>query len=171
MVAFTGLGGYRAKFVGFNTKVCCSLVGLPASLAALALSCLFAMGADAQSLPPNPMPASGGPQNIFYGAIPPDGAQAPVVVYVHGLKGIAADWWLNAVDGSTNPMYDMAYAAGYRTAFVCLDSTCHRNGTQTWLQNAAVLQQELVTIANHYGINNSGALGASYNTARSRMYI
>lgn len=171
MLAFAELGDHRAKFVGFITKNFGLPMALRASLSVITLAYLFAAGAAAQTSPALPAPAPQGPQNIFYGAVPPDSAQGPVIVFVHGLKGIAADWWLNAFDGSTNPMYSVAYAAGYRTAFVCLDPNCERNATNTWLQNAQMLQSQIATIAKYYGINNSGVLGGNYNTSRSRLYI
>ena len=115
-----------------------------------ALGCFLGLTAIAQSQPANPIPDPNGAPNIFYGAVPPDSVKGPLLVFVHGLKGIAADWWVNAIDGSPNPMYEMAYAAGYRTAFVSLDPNNKRDATMTWLQNAATLKQQLVAIAAHY---------------------
>ena len=172
MTDFTKVRECQGECVGFRTKNYPWLFQFGRKLKALTLTwCLMAAVAAAQNSPPNPAPAPGGPQNIFYGAVPPDSAQGPVIVFVHGLKGIAADWWLNAVDGTTNPMYAMAYAAGYRTAFVCLDPNCQRNATETWLQNTTILQQQLVAIAKYYGINNSGVVGPNYDIARNQLYI
>ena len=77
--------------------------------AVMALLCLPEGVARAQSSPPNPAPAPDGPANIFYGAVPPEGAKGPVLVFVHGLKGIAADWWVNAINGSPNPSKSDGY--------------------------------------------------------------
>src|SRR5581483_1738097 len=52
--------------------------------------------------PPNPAPAPGGPANIFYGSVLPTAGSGPIIVFVHGLNGIAADWWLNQVAGTPN---------------------------------------------------------------------
>ena len=133
-------------------------------LAFAASSLLLATGMAAQ--PADPAPDPNGPQNIFYGAIPPDSAQAPVLVFIPGLKGIAADWWVNAIDGSPNPMYEMAYAAGYRTAFVSFDPNNKRSATQTWLQNSVTLKSQLQAIAGHYNV-----IAAPPGFGFSGMYI
>ena len=49
--------------------------------------------ADELAFVPIPHPDPNFP-NIFYGAIPPFGGHAPVVVFVHGLAGNARDWWV-----------------------------------------------------------------------------
>src|SRR5438270_12651065 len=69
----------------------------------------------ATSAPPDPAPVAGSPdQNIYYGATPDNGANAPVIVFVHGLHGAASDWWIG------NDMYSFAFHGGFRTAFISL---------------------------------------------------
>lgn len=84
--------------------------------------------------------------NLFYGAIPPSAPNGPVVVFVHGLSGNYANWIEanNCPAGITckaasNTMYDSAYQAGLRTAFLSmsLDNTNNNSNIQT---NAAMLQ-------------------------------
>ena len=58
--------------------------------------------------------------NLLYGAIPANGANAPVIVFVHGLGGNVQDWIevsncptsISGCKGSNNDMYDYAYQAG-----------------------------------------------------------
>lgn len=92
--------------------------------------------------PADPTPDSAAP-NIFYGAIPPDGTQAPVVVFVHGLKGKASDWW------GQNDMYASAYAAGFRTSFISLNADNTPNNT-SWSQNGVTLKRLFANIASHF---------------------
>jgi pimeloyl-ACP methyl ester carboxylesterase len=59
-----------------------------------ALAC--ATSADAEPTAPIPAPEPGSPdQNIFYGGIAPFSENAPVIVFVHGLKGRALNWWVD----------------------------------------------------------------------------
>src|SRR5215467_1245937 len=106
MGAWTKCSDWKVKFVGFFTKLRGADRSRSAGFGVLVLACLFAVTPAAQSQPANPTPDPNGPANIFYGAAPPDSAKAPLLVFVHGLKGIAADWWVNAIDGSPNPMYE-----------------------------------------------------------------
>src|SRR2546423_12379851 len=119
---------------------------LPSSPAKqLAVSALVLFGITAHGWaqsPPAPSPDPAAP-NIFYGAVPPDGADGPVLVFVHGLQGKASDWWLN------NDMYSSAYAAGYRTAFVSLNADNTPNNAP-WAQNAVVLKGLFPKIAAHF---------------------
>ena len=108
---------------------------------------LLAVAARAWAVAPSdPTPDSAAP-NIFYGSIPPDGAQAPVLVFVHDLKGKAADWWVG------NDMYSDAYAAGFRTAFVSLNADNTPND-QPWSQNGVVLKGLFPKIAVHFNARN-----------------
>jgi hypothetical protein len=106
-------------------------------------------GACAQTPPANPMPAPGGPANIFYGAVLPTAASGPIVVFIHGLNGTASDWWLNQVAGTPNLMYSMAYAAGYRTVFISLNPDNSRND-DPWQANGATLKGYLQTVSAHF---------------------
>ena len=94
--------------------------------------------AASQSLPP---PQPGSDRNIFYGAVPTGGEAAPVLVFVHGLRGTASDWWVSST-GIPNDMYDLAYTNGYRTAFVSLNPDNSRNDAPIEL-NAAVIASAL----------------------------
>jgi hypothetical protein len=98
--------------------------------------------AAAQSVPtPDPLPAQ---QNIFYGETPPGGNRAPVLVFVHGVNARASDWWL-----PKNDMYNRAFSAGYRTAFIGLnvDGTPDIDALQP---NIAVLQEALPAVSAHF---------------------
>ena len=95
---------------------------------------------------PAPAPDPGGPAHVFYGAVPasPPAARKPwVLVFIHGLHGTAADWWVG------NDMYARAHGAGFRTAFVSmsLDNSPNDAGL---LANAAVVRAALPLIAEHY---------------------
>lgn len=92
--------------------------------------------------PANPTPDPTTP-NLFYGATPTQGADSPVIVFVHGLKGSATDWWVN------NDMYSTAYTNGYNTAFVSMNADNTPNDT-SWVQNGATLKGLLIKIATHF---------------------
>jgi pimeloyl-ACP methyl ester carboxylesterase len=105
--------------------------------------------------------------NLFYGAIPPNGLNGPVLVFVHGLGGTYADW-LKSADcppaptpcgpkgsgaGTGNDMYDFAYQAGFRTAFMSLNSTNLSNPQGDIPTNAAMLQTMFPRILSHFGVS------------------
>ena len=96
--------------------------------------------------PPAPAPAPNGPPNLFYGAVPPGPVYptGPVMVFVHGLHGTAMDWWVG------NTAYQMAFGAGYRTAFISMsaDNTPNDAGIDA---NATVLKTLLPRISQHFG--------------------
>jgi hypothetical protein len=118
---------------------------------AAALPLAFAMlGVCAQATtPPSapPVTVDASLPNLFYGAVPPNGPRGPVVVFVHGIGGTFQDWLeaqncpasMPSCTGTSNDMYDLAYQAGLRTAFMSLsaDNSPNEAGIQT---NAAVLQ-------------------------------
>ena len=63
--------------------------------------------------------------NLFYGAVPSQGYDLPVLVFVHGLGGSFQDWIESAncpttppvgptCKGTGNYMYDYVYQAGFR---------------------------------------------------------
>ncbi|MGC9947909.1 MAG: dockerin type I domain-containing protein [Bryobacteraceae bacterium] len=108
--------------------------------------------------------------NLFYGAIPTKGYDLPVVVFVHGLGGSYVDWIESANcptnpapignckssptspgTGSKNDMYDYAYQAGFRTAFMSMnaDNSTNSSSIQT---NAAMLQTLFPAILAHFGV-------------------
>ncbi|MEZ4767684.1 MAG: hypothetical protein R2844_04585 [Caldilineales bacterium] len=117
-----------------------------------------------QTLPPDPqpLPRTGDcvVDNIFYGTVPPGGDDAPVLVFVHGLSGLALDWWTDQTYAGLNEMYARAYNAGYRTAFVNLnvdDNTppscaVERRPANDNYVNGAVLAQQLDAITEHYAV-------------------
>jgi len=115
--------------------------------------------------PPTPQPlrptGNCSYDNVFYGAVPPGGRQAPVLVFVHGLSGLASDWWSNLSSAGLNDMYIQAYNAGYRTAFVNLnvnpdtprDCSVVRRPANDMIGNGRVLSQQLDAITQYYGVD------------------
>ena len=99
-------------------------------------------GAAAAQAPPTT--DAGWPQNVFFGEVPPGGGGAPVLVFVHGLNGIAQDWWT-----PPNDMYALAFNAGYRTAFVSLSPDLTRNNAGI-IPNAAQIRNALMQIVIHF---------------------
>jgi triacylglycerol lipase len=104
---------------------------------------LAAFAAFAQPADPQPDPNA---PNVFYGAVPPNGAAAPVLVFIHGLGATASYFWTNG-----NDMYSTAYSAGYRTAFISMssDNTPNFNHASA---NAAVLSSSLPYVLANYGV-------------------
>lgn len=94
----------------------------------------------------SPVPDAGGPPNVFYGATPPSATNGPVIVFIHGLKGLAQDWYSNG-----NDMYTLAYNAGYRTAFINInaDGTPSEGGIEN---NKTILGNLLPQIATRFGV-------------------
>ncbi len=98
--------------------------------------------------------------NLFYGAVPPNGSNAPIIVFVHGLGGNFQDWIESAncpipapvggCIGSKNDMYDYAYDAGYRTVFMSL-SADNSNNNLAINTNGGMLQTLLPAIETHMG--------------------
>src|SRR5262245_20062340 len=96
---------------------------------------------------PIPQPIPGSPdQNIFYGATPPLAESAPVIVFVHGLRGTAEDWWVR------NDMYSTVWTAGFRSAYVSLSADNSRNDSAVET-NAAVLRVLLPKIADRFHVS------------------
>jgi pimeloyl-ACP methyl ester carboxylesterase len=109
--------------------------------------------------------------NLFYGATPstPFGAtatNAPVLVFVHGLTGSYADWLESANcppaptpcgpngvgAGTGNDMYDYAYAAGFRTAFMSLSANNLSNSASIQA-NSAMLETIFPRILATFGVS------------------
>jgi hypothetical protein len=88
---------------------------------------------------------SGNSGNWYSGAVPSGGGQdKPVLVFVQGLHSSASQWFQ---DG----MYQYAYDAGYRTAFVQLaDSDGTGGSIQT---NGSILTKQLQAITSDYGVS------------------
>ena len=109
---------------------------------------------------PVPIPQSCLEANVFYGAVPPGGENAPVLVFVHGYGGQAIDWWFFNFGSGFNDMYDLAYAAGYRTAFVtdnlnseAPDCDVPRRPVISVFDAGAILSQQLALITAHYNVD------------------
>ena len=127
-------------------------LALVASLVLFAATVAMAPApAPVSAAPPAPLqklPLTGYPalDNIYYGAEPPGSEARPVLLFVHGLGGIASDWWLR------HDMYETAYNAGYRTAFVSLNLNGLRGPGNTQWVNARALTVQIYTVAQHYGV-------------------
>ena len=107
---------------------------------------LIVAAAVAVAAPPtNPQPDATMP-NVFYGAVPPDGTAAPVLVFIHGL-GANAEWWWKSNDN----MYTAVYEGGYRSAFISMSPDNSRNDSGI-IKNAAVLKAALPKVAAHYNV-------------------
>ena len=122
---------------------------LPVLLAAaLTAGLVAAPDVPAQDAAPAAVPlphADPGAPNIFYGAVPPLAQKAPVILFVHGLRGNASDWWIR------NDMFMAAYGAGFRTAYVSLSSDNSRNDESIEV-NARAVGDLLPKVAAHYGV-------------------
>ena len=113
------------------------------ALPALALAVGLAAPVAAQ--PPAPSADAGADVNVFYGETAPGAEDAPVLVFVHGLRGVAADWWVN------NDMYALAHGAGYRTAFININQDLTPNDAGV-AENAAELKRLLPRIAARFHV-------------------
>ncbi len=119
---------------------------------ALLLSALAVEAHPALQSPPDPQPDPAWIKSIYYGAVPPENLDGPVLVFVHGYGGVADNWWTTTSYDGLNDMYVMAYQAGYRTAFVSLGG---QDGSETgsmW-DNGLRLSYQLSIIADHYGVD------------------
>jgi triacylglycerol lipase len=84
--------------------------------------------------------------NIYYGAVPPNSETRPVLLFVHGLGGLASDWWLR------HDMYETAYNAGYRTAFVTINTNGQRGpGNNQWV-NGIILAFQIHAVTQQLGV-------------------
>ena len=90
--------------------------------------------------------------NIYYGAIPPQASDGPVLVFVHGYGGTAENWWTTTPCGDENDMYVTAYQAGYRTAFVNLGGSDGQDTGSMW-DNGQTLNWQLRAIAGIYRVD------------------
>ncbi|MCB0002181.1 MAG: hypothetical protein KDH86_06490 [Anaerolineae bacterium] len=148
-----------------RTRILRALVMLATVACSLAMVTPARAAVSKQALPPDPqaLPPTGNCviDNIFYGAVPPGGSHAPVLVFVHGLSGLALDWWTDQTYAGRNEMYSRAYGAGYRTAFVNLnvddntppDCSVERRPANDNYVNGAVLAQQLDAITQYYGVS------------------
>lgn len=131
----------------------------------------IAPAVNAQTLPlPQPSAPTGNcaVDNILYGAVPAGSDRSRVLVFVHGLSGMAEDWWTDRGFG-TNDMYTRAYTAGYRTAFVneSIDLTMPTNCTatrwpgNTFLDNGIILSRQIDAIVEHYNVKKVDVIAHS----------
>ncbi|WP_124728182.1 esterase/lipase family protein [Staphylospora marina] len=90
------------------------------------------------------------PGTWFLGATPPNADPSkPPIVFVQGMNGRAQDWWDETEYHGLNDMYEKAYQAGYRTAFVQLYDAGGTPKSQ-W-DNGQLLASMLQSIYNHFG--------------------
>ncbi|UII31247.1 T9SS type A sorting domain-containing protein [Fulvivirga ulvae] len=87
---------------------------------------------------------------IYYGKIPPNALNKPVMVFVHGYATNAGVWF----KGNDN-MYQDVYQDGYRSAFVSLTPNRHM-----WT-NGNMFANMLDQIISHYGSDNIVLVGWS----------
>src|SRR5690606_6241768 len=112
-----------------------------------------------------PLPATGdcSLDNIYYGAIPPDGERGRVLVFVPGYSGLATDWWTRVTANGVNDMYFRAYHLGYRTAFVNTNidlkktplEDCiltERKPAYDMFHNGSVVSKQIEAIAKYYDV-------------------
>ncbi len=109
--------------------------------------------------PPAPTRAGGSgdgaPGTIYYGATPSGGGtNKPVLLFVQGMHGQANKWWTGGDDS-----YNLAYYAGYRTAFVDLNDAGGSGGS-IW-NNGAMLAGQINTIAGRYGVSGVNVIAHS----------
>ncbi|HLF91156.1 MAG TPA: hypothetical protein VI451_19585 [Anaerolineales bacterium] len=129
---------------------------------------------------PQPLPPTGNcyDDNIFYGAVLPGDETSPVLVFVHGLSGLAEDWWSANTSAGLNDMYYQAYWAGYRTAFVNLnvdpnipDCTVERRPADDMFDDGNVLTMQLNTITAHYNVEKVDIIAHSKGGIDSQAAI
>ncbi len=143
----------RVSHTPLSTPASC--IRVVARLLTVMVLAAYLAGCGGGNVPP-PLPEQDPHhQNVFYGAVPPDiGYNAPVLLFVHGLGGTADKWWVG------NDMYDTAYDAGYRTAFISLSPDNTPNNASI-KDNAAVLTELLPEIAFHFQVENMYVIGHS----------
>src|SRR3990170_6142304 len=120
----------------------------------LGITGISAAPADATPPDPQQLPPTGIPwkDQIYYGAVPEGSESLPVLVFVHGLGGLAQDWWDQTPLGKTNDMYITTYNYGYRTAFVNLNANGQRWPLKSMWLNGRVLAKQIGAIADYYGV-------------------
>lgn len=91
------------------------------------------------------------PGDWFVGATPTqvDPTKSPIV-FVQGKNGKANDWYGDTYYHGKNTMYDLAYDAGYQTAFVQLYDAAGTGSVSPWT-NGKLLAAKLEAISQHFG--------------------
>jgi pimeloyl-ACP methyl ester carboxylesterase len=120
--------------------------------------------------PPDPQPDPLWIKSIYYGAVPPENPDGPVLVFVHGYRGTADNWWTTTPYHELNDMYIMAYQAGYRTAFVSLGGPDGSETGSMW-DNGEVLRWQLGIIASHYGVDALDVVAHSKGGVDAQAYV
>ncbi|GAB4155163.1 MAG: hypothetical protein Fur0021_22330 [Candidatus Promineifilaceae bacterium] len=154
-----------------NTNRSFRLKALLITLMALATLWLLPTTSEAARLPdPQPVanPADCFEANIFYGEIPPGHENSPVLVFVHGYSGKALDWWFFNFSTGLNDMYEQAYNAGYRTAFLDVNidpanPTCEtpRQPVVSIFDSGEAINRQLEYILQHYGVDKVDVIAHS----------
>jgi pimeloyl-ACP methyl ester carboxylesterase len=94
---------------------------------------------------------SGNEGDYLIGAIPPGfKPEQPVLVFVQGLGSSAVSWWGPTEYYGNNDMYQYAYKAGYRTAFVNFRDADATPGDM-W-RNGSVLSKQLESICRYFNV-------------------
>lgn len=137
-----------------------TMVILVAILAILLVTASSSGAQPVQGEPPDPRPFPPWETDIYYGAVPPHNPEGRVLVFVHGYRGVAQDWWTKMPLGAENDMYLRAYEAGYRTAFVNLGGPDGKETGSVW-DNGLKLSQFLETILRHYKVDTLTIVGHS----------
>src|ERR1039457_4296303 len=138
----------------------------------LGLALVFLLGLGAfptqATAPPSapPVTADSVLPNLFYAATLPGAADGPVVGFRHGVSG-SAPYWLESANcppsppqcgpkgagiGTGNDMYDYAYEAGFRTAFMSLSAN-NQSNSATIQANAAMLETIFPRILANFGVS------------------
>lgn len=157
------------KMMNTNRKF--QLKALLITLIALTALWLLPSPAAAARLPdPQPVanPADCFEANIFYGETPPGHEDGNVLVFVHGYSGKALDWWFFNFSTGLNDMYEQAYNAGYRTAFLDVNispdnPTCEtlRQPVVSTFDSGEAISRQLDYIRQHYDVDKVDVIAHS----------
>ena len=118
--------------------------------------------AATKNAPPSapPLTTDANYPNLFYGAVPSQGYDLPVLVFIHGLGGSFVDWIevnncpvsVSGCKGSNNDMYDLVYQAGFRSVFLSMNAD-NSNNNSSIQTNAAMLQTLFPAILSHFNVS------------------
>lgn len=99
---------------------------------------------------PDPVADPNNP-DIFYGAEPTN-PNGELLLFVHGYGAQAEVWWVEGLTAQDNDIYERAFAAGYRTAFVTLKDLNGPGPSSMWVHGERLAQQ-IAIITAHYGFS------------------
>jgi hypothetical protein len=88
----------------------------------------------------------------YAGAVPENGKNTSVIVFVPGLGQTAQSWWTIDDYYGKNDMYEQAFTAGYRTAFVSFTANGKR-AMDMW-QNGKILAWQIGEIGKFYKVKS-----------------